>query len=576
MKNKLLKTAPFWGLRLSCISLFLGITLQLFPQTGSWTLWASGLQQGAYPRLAVAPNHDIFYSLISAGGTSGLVYKANTQSGSGSFTALPAVPLPASHQNNIQCIETNLNNEPVVGIFRTNVYDPWIFRFDNATQQWVAASSNISPTLGAFCMKRAPNGTIWCGPKWTNVYKSTDNGNTWTGIDETASVQSGYPCYYPSWSGASYDGAIYGINVDANGRVYAGTESAGVVYSDDEGDTWHPADLHACKTSNPNQKDTASAMRPVSYAGNVAGLGFTTDNKLIFTGTNMWQFNGWYNELGLANMTSQAASPSTGIPNYLIAIGQQVSKIVTAANGTIFLHSGGSANSSGIGIYTSTDGISWSIFNTGISSGNDNQSQGSLVVDGNLVFMATHDGKVWRYSAVPLAVELCGFSAQRDGASIELLWQTCNEQGYDRFEVEHSPDGISFQTIGTVKGHHNSQVLQHYATMDPHPFNGANYYRLKEIDSDQSFSYSGIVPVEADRAYQVQVVPNPFTDHLNISGLRAANALKIYNPMGQCIWSNNQTGLSDQTIDTQSWTKGVYWISVTLENGSVTTLTQVK
>lgn len=245
-------------------------------------------------------------------------------------------------------------------------------------------------------MARAPDGTLWAGAKWAYVYKSTDNGHSFTNIDESAIVKADFPCYYPSWSGYEYDGAIYGINVDRNGRVYAGTESAGMVYSDDAGISWQPADFHPCKDSDPAQKDSSSAMMALSIGGNCSGIGFTADNKLVWCGANMWAL-GWQNELGLADFDNHTVSPFLGFPAYLIQLGQQVSKIVTASNGQMFLHSGGNAMATGVGIYTSMDGVHWTAFNNGITGQNDNQSQGSLAVDSNLVFMATHDGKVWRY-----------------------------------------------------------------------------------------------------------------------------------------------------------------------------------
>ncbi len=63
----------------------------------------------------------------------------------------------------------------------------------------------------------------------------------------------------------------------------------------------------------------------------------------------------------------------------------------------MFFHSGSSNGSSPtqIGIYSSWDGIHWSLFNDGISGMNDGLSQGSLAVDENKVFMATRDGKIW-------------------------------------------------------------------------------------------------------------------------------------------------------------------------------------
>lgn len=369
---------------------------QLNAQNPSWQLWAQGLQQGAYPHLEVAPNHDIFYSLVGTPPPLGVVYKANTQTSQGSFTTLPAIPLPASLANNVMCVIANAESEPIAGVYRNNTAEPWLFRLDKATNQWEPAHANGFPALGAFCAARAKNGTIWVGARWSYLYKSTDGGRNFVQIREDSSIAANYPCYYPTWNGSPYDGAIFSVNTDHNGRVYAGTETAGIVYSDDEGLSWRPADYHPCQDVNPMLKDSASAMKPLGMGGNAAAIGFTADNNLVWNGASMWSL-GWPNTLGYADLTQQTASPLNGIPQYLVTTGQQVTRIVTASNGQMFLHSGGNGTVPGVGIYTSMDGLHWTPFNTGIAAFNDNQSQGSLVVDSNLVFFATHDGKVWRY-----------------------------------------------------------------------------------------------------------------------------------------------------------------------------------
>ena len=384
-------------------------------QNPTWTLWASGLPTGVYPRMTVAPNHDIFYALLGAGTNLGLIYKANTQDVHGDFTSLPQIPRPTTIQNNIVALGYNQWSEPLAGIYRSEINDPWLFRFDIVEQRWDTAVSPFNPTLGGHCIATASNGDIYVGTRWANIYKSTDDGRTFEIINETQLVQSAYPCYYPSWNGSVYDGAIFGIQIDRNGRVYAGTETAGVIYSDDEGAHWHPADFFACLASDSTVKDSNSAMIALAMSGNVAGLGFTRDNQLVWTGPDMWTL-GWKNKMGYADLDLHTVSQVEGLPDYLIQTGQQVSRIVTTEQGQMFFHSGTSNGATEIGIYTSWDGIHWSLFNDGITGANDGLSQGSLAVDGNKVFMATHDGKVWMYEDTTGTTQVDGINSE----SIEI------------------------------------------------------------------------------------------------------------------------------------------------------------
>lgn len=346
--------------------------------------------------MTVAPNHDIFYTLLGTGSNLGYIYKAYTQDATGDFNALPIIPRPATIQNNIVALGCNKWSEPLAGIYRSEINDPWLFRYDLAEGRWDTATAPFNPTLGGHCIATSPDGTIYVGTRWANIYKSNDDGRTFEIIDETQAVQSAYPCFYPTWNGSIYDGAIFSIQVDRNGRVYAGTETAGVIYSDDQGVHWHPADFFACRPEDNTMKDSNSAMIALAMSGNVAGLGFTHDNQLVWTGADMWTL-GWKNKMGFADMDLHTVAEAQGLPDYLIQTGQQVSRIVTTDQGQMFFHSGSSNGATEIGIYTSWDGIHWSLFNDGITGANDGLSQGSLAVDGNKVFMATHDGQVWMF-----------------------------------------------------------------------------------------------------------------------------------------------------------------------------------
>ena len=367
-----------------------------YAQSQSWSLWASGLPTGVYPRMVVAPNHDIFYALLGAGTNLGYVHRANALEATGQFEAMPQIPRPASIQNNIVALGYNRLSEPMVGIYRTNLSEPWLFRFDQQAMRWDTAIADATPTLGGHCIATAPDGTIYVGARWAYVYKSIDDGATFHAIDESASIEAAYPCYYPSWNGSESDGAIFSINIDKQGRVYAGTETSGVIYSDDQGTHWQPADAFACVPGDPEVYDSMSPMLALALGGNIGSVGFTKEDNLVWSGPDMWKL-GWKNKMGYCDLNNNTVTELQGLPDYLVQTGQQVSKIVTTTNGRMFFHSGSSNGAEDIGIYTSTDGIHWTIFNDGITGQNDGFSQGSLAVDGNRVFMATHDGKVWMY-----------------------------------------------------------------------------------------------------------------------------------------------------------------------------------
>lgn len=74
--------------------------------------------------------------------------------------------------------------------------------------------------------------------------------------------------------------------------------------------------------------------------------------------------------------------------------------------------------------------------------------------------------------------------------TININWTTRFESEGERFWVERSADGQAFDVIGLVKGHGFSLVEQPYMMIDHRPLMGANYYRIRQINEDASYSFS--------------------------------------------------------------------------------------
>ena len=269
----------------------------------------------------------------------------------------------------------------------------------------------LNPNEAMYTLTRGPDGTVWAGGQFGYVYRSTDGGKNFTVLDESKLLAQTDPGYYPTRANATNnDGAIYSVRVSPSGVVYAGTESAGVIYSADNGTTWHPLDYDY---TNPN-----STMSRINNVGDVGGIGFTADGKIVVQGepgaTTVLTQDPSHVNLFLADPVNHTVQTGAAFPQYFFG-GQQVSQIVTDASGRMFLHSNiaptkSDGTSEPGGIYVSTDGVNWSQFNNGIHSAfylaglgqwidtNGHGAEGSLVVDGNDVYMATTDGNIWHYT----------------------------------------------------------------------------------------------------------------------------------------------------------------------------------
>ena len=117
-----------------------------------------------------------------------------------------------------------------------------------------------------------------------------------------------------------------------------------------------------------------------------------------------------------------------------------------------------------------------------------------------------------------LPVTLLQFVATLKNDQVQLQWSTVNEVNNKQFLVERSADRTHFAEIVTVTGAGNSTRINNYNAIDFHPLTGVNYYRLKQIDVDGSFTYSGIRAINfiTKNTLQLKVYPNPVTNKMTL------------------------------------------------------------
>ena len=117
-------------------------------------------------------------------------------------------------------------------------------------------------------------------------------------------------------------------------------------------------------------------------------------------------------------------------------------------------------------------------------------------------------------AAVPLPVELTHFSAVAQGAGARLTWGTASEKNCAYFGVERSADGRVFATLARVAGQGTTTRAHAYSWTDasasPSP---TVYYRLRQVDTDGTSSYSPVRQVTRAVAgtnpLSAQAYPNP-------------------------------------------------------------------
>ncbi|MFY0672605.1 MAG: hypothetical protein JXQ87_04345 [Bacteroidia bacterium] len=97
-----------------------------------------------------------------------------------------------------------------------------------------------------------------------------------------------------------------------------------------------------------------------------------------------------------------------------------------------------------------------------------------------------------------LPVDFSAFNAtwQTEGETALLNWQTSMEENNSHFEVQRSYDGAIWKQVGTVQGQGSTFETTNYQFIDElaansHQLTAQVYYRLKQVDYDGQFDYSG-------------------------------------------------------------------------------------
>lgn len=170
-------------------------------------------------------------------------------------------------------------------------------------------------------------------------------------------------------------------------------------------------------------------------------------------------------------------------------------------------------------------------------------------------------------STTPLPQSLLSFTASKGDNRVILNFTTTNELKLASFEVERSPDGSSFTTIGTVT---TEGANTDYAYIDVQPLSSMNYYRLKMINQNGGYSYSKTVSIRYDKNASITIFPNPATDVVTVQLHMPAGAvsLQMIDGMGRIVKTmtlQSSGNTLSTAIDISGLARGQYYIHVSNE-----------
>jgi hypothetical protein len=174
-----------------------------------------------------------------------------------------------------------------------------------------------------------------------------------------------------------------------------------------------------------------------------------------------------------------------------------------------------------------------------------------------------------------LPIELLHFNATLIGNHVQVDWTTAIEINNDFFEVERRHESEDqFRVIGIVDAAGTVYTEQDYRHLDydiDRP--GVYYYRLRQVDYDETYSRSEIreVTVSVD-ANSILIYPNPASDLINIRmtvGEAQSVKVDLQDKLGRQILEYSEAfeieeGTTIRPIDINLIPAGVYMMNVYL------------
>jgi hypothetical protein len=170
-----------------------------------------------------------------------------------------------------------------------------------------------------------------------------------------------------------------------------------------------------------------------------------------------------------------------------------------------------------------------------------------------------------------LPVELVNLKAEPiNNEFIKVSWTTASEINNKGFVLQRSSNNSSFDSIGWVAGNGTTTNLNNYSFDDRNVEKGIiYYYRLKQIDTDNTYTFSNTVSAKLTptNIESVSVFPNPSDANATIQILSSVNDLynlEVFNDIGQNMYTNKIDVKANTTstinLPSTDWAKGMYFI----------------
>ncbi|WP_293300189.1 T9SS type A sorting domain-containing protein [Pedobacter sp. UBA4863] len=174
-----------------------------------------------------------------------------------------------------------------------------------------------------------------------------------------------------------------------------------------------------------------------------------------------------------------------------------------------------------------------------------------------------------------LPVDLISFSIQHIKSGAQLTWKVASETNNEKFIIERSADGESFEIIGHKNSSGNTTNTANYSYTDSKPLNGTSYYRLSQIDLDGTKKILSVKSFNFNLSNnEISIYPVPAKNVLTVKVAQPQNeqiSIELFSVTGKKVLSQSfkkQAALQGALLNVSNLTAGVY--IVVINNGNTT------
>jgi hypothetical protein len=371
------------------------------------------------------------------------------------------------------------------------------------------------------------------------------------------------------WTGASSVG--FSTGVGANWADGAAPTSSSTVYVLEGPVTNEPMvatnatmnnlTIGGARTLTVNSGNTLTVSGTLTNNGTIKGNGTIANASFINTGLIAPG-----NSPGLLSLTGNYTNTNGTLAIELAGTGvagTNYDQFAVSGSATL----GGTLNLSLISGYTPVPNDQFTIMTYGSKSGTFTTTNLPVISPNTWNISYNASNIVLSVVAGILPLKLLNFTGKLEGSDkIALNWQSAQEEGFDKYEIEWCSDGRNWQKISEAPGT-NRNAIAEYSYLHT-KLSAVNYYRLKMIDIDGKYTYSLVLRIALAAEQTIAVYPNPAKDQvtINVPGGKPA-ILQLINNNGDIIMRKDLS-VTATLVDINHVPVGVYTVRI-IQDGNI-------